>query len=495
MMDLPELGRLDDEVARAAQAWEVWRAERARAAQAARGDVAGGDANEHAFDLDALRSEDARTNPLRGALRRVASRATYAALGAPETPAPVQSASAAARDPVRSALRSWVAELTIRRLAAPYDAWVTRCLVAPQRLAARAPDARGPAIATFRDVRLGLLTAAYPAEIETWHERLALTAPLVADAARRRAEARREVARRLGLEGPSDAALPGTRAALRASAERLLALTADVAVEVLRPRGTVRQAPRPAEAVERFLRTALAREAGEGWPARLTARWLRDAVGAALPPAARGAAPAAPTGTPIGASSFARGLASVGVWTARAAVPAGLPFVLGHEVQPVREHTAAWLFAALVAHAPFHARALGLGRDRAREQARCGAAAALLAARVEATRLLLGDEASPPATEAYEQRARALFGAPVPSALASVWPFATDDAPARWLGLLAACKLHADIVAALDEDWFRNPRSGAWLRTRLAPAPGEGLVGDVDALARGLSRALEGALD
>jgi hypothetical protein len=287
----------------------------------------------------------------------------------------------------------------------------------------------------------------------------------------------------MGLAHAWDQRVPATPAQVRASAERLLARTDDLS------RAVWAEALREDLQPSAVLHAAVARDAGDGWPARLSHRWLEETFGAGV----RGLAlelPAPPR--TLGAASFARAMAAFGYAFRVAAAPAAMPFALAREPWFIDAHRFAFVFGGLAADPEFHQRVLGLGSRRARAQARVLARTALLEARLGAARLLLDPTAGP---DAFDEAATRLFGAPLDARLRGAWPAAREDEPARWLGLLGAPARVRSLRDEFDVDWFRNPRAWAELRARCAVPAYEGV--DADALAGAseiLARAFEDAL-
>jgi len=382
--------------------------------------------------------------------RRVSTRATWLEL-------------AEAPGPLAAELRSWVAALTLERVL-----WAD---AARRDAAWRAPSITlaEPQVVAFtespRDLLVRALREADPGKRRAFAGALGRGAGAVHDAARILAERRVEAARLLGadlsaLEIPVD-----PPAALAEVAARLLADTAPM----LERAGSWSSA----------LSWSVGQGAGEGWPARLNERWLFDLFRES--PLTEGLRPAmAKLPAPIGASSFARALGAFGAALADADGPrtffsiAGAPFDL-------RRPRRAALFAGLAADPVFARRALGLGRGRARDQARDVARAMLLSLRLDAARVLCRGVLSLPEGERaarFEEHTAAALGAPIPPALAGVVPHLGPDDPSRLAGALLAARDRRELVERFDEDWFQSPHAGRAIReedattprTRLAPA-------------------------
>ena len=245
-------------------------------------------------------------------------------------------------------------------------------------------------------------------------------------------------------------------------ARNLLANTDDLADQVL-PRGWWQG-----------VLAALGHDAAEGWPARLTQRWVGQTVAASgMLDGLTLRAPAPPRA--LGALSFARALGDLGVAMLRAARPATVPGFAHQHPYGLRRHRRRGLFAGLVAERAFCMRVLGLGAARRERQLRASARALLQSLRFDAWRVL-NIEALAQA-EPFEDAAAALsqrlFGDPAPASLSGVLPVLHHPASgAALVGQLRAIQDRDVLVEAFDEDWFLNPAAAAQLRAQdSAPRP------------------------
>jgi hypothetical protein len=310
----------------------------------------------------------------------------------------------------------------------------------------------------------------------------------LATAARARASRRLEVARRFGFDHPWKALVTGVEPeVLRSAARRLLDATEMISGEVWRP---VWRDAGPGAAVT--LHGAVGRDAGEGWPAHLTPRWLEESF---APGATRGLVVEMGHLPPArGASSFARALQAFG-YAVRLGAGSRMPFALAREPAFVAARRFGFAFAALTADPVWQSRVLGLGRRVALAQARVLARTALVDARLGATRLLLGDEAAFAPQDVFDELGGRLFGGPLDGGLRGAWPSARPDEPARFLALLQAPAMSAGLRERFDTDWFRNPRAWEHLRA-LAATPAREPVefAALDAQVGALVRAFEEAL-
>jgi hypothetical protein len=416
-----------------------------------------------------------RADPMQG-LRHVAAKSTWDALGALSVNA--------LDEPLRTGLRRWTAALIQARLSAEDDVSLAR-----EEGALRARfEGDPPHEISWRAAWRGAVRARTSSEVRRWLAAAAEAATPVADARRIRAERRREVARRLGFAHPWDALVPpAASTALVASARELLDATEDLWRAMSREwlRGTERT-----DAAE-VLHAAVGRDAGEGWPARLAPRWLAEIFGAHV----RGLSiDLPPLPEALGASSFVRALGAFGRAVREAMAPRAAPFSVRFDPAFVPAHRHAVLFATLAFDPVFQARGLGLGEARAAAQARRVARIALVDARLDAARMILGADAEPP-RELFDEMGERVLGAPLDPRLRGAWPAAQDDQPARWAALLQGPSARRAVRDAFDVDWFRNPKAWAnMVAQAAAPAYQPLEEGLLDTGPGAAARAFEGAL-
>ena len=452
MADTPvaDLASLDREVARGATSLARWRDNLARNPKA----------NEAEDPLEPV--------------RRVAGKATWEALG--------ELAPSAVDVPLRDALRQWVVALLQARIGMDDEiAWALAASEATLRY-----GGEPPAVVSWRQAWRGVVSARTVGDARLWLQTAADAGPRLADIARTRAGKRLEIARRLGLAHPWEAVVPAATGALRAAAERLLVATEDLSRATWKP--VLRDGAGPAA----VLHAAVARDAPEGWPARLVARWLEETFGVAVR-GVRLQLPALPEA--LGAASFARAVGSLGFALRVASVARATPFALGFEPGGRAEHRLGFALAGLVATPAWQVRALGVGRRVADAQARVLARTLLLDARLEAARLLLTDDAAPAPADRFEELGERVLGAPLDARLRGAWPASRDDLPARWVARLEALPMVDGLRERFDDDWYRNPKAWAHVRAVSAVASREpveagALDSHVDALARAFERAL-----
>jgi hypothetical protein len=387
----------------------------------------------------------AAADPFEG-LRHVAGKSTWEALG--------ELSPSAADVPLRDALRRWVAAFVQARIGLDTErAWAESASALQGHFAGDVPRR-----VSWRDAWRGVAFSRSAAEARLWLEAAAPAAPALAAVATTRAIRRLEVARRMGGNHPWDELVPVPRAALRDAASLFLRSTEDLSTA---SRHETKESEDPGAA---FF-SAAAREATAGWPARLTASWLREVfrdqphVGSlrldALP-------------RPVGAASFGRALHQFGFAARVALTPERTLFALAREPAFIGAHRFAFLFGALVSDPEFHVRALGLGKSAARAQARVLTRTVLFEARTRAARLLLGDEAAFAPADLYSELTVRLFGSPLDERFRGAWPPPREDEPARFVGMLQAGGLRRDLRDRFDIDWFHNPRAWDSLREQCA---------------------------
>jgi hypothetical protein len=407
-------------------------------------------------------------------VRHVAGRSAWEAL--------IALAPSAHESPLRAALLPWVYALTQARIARGDDVALAR---AEAQAHASVQGVRLQQV-NWREAWRGIAASAAPALARRWLDAAAELAPKLADIARSRAARRVEVARRLGLEHVWEPLVAVAPRVLATLAVRFLDATEDLSRAILRGLDTDETG---AAAV---LHTCVGRDAAEGWPARLTARWVDET----FPEGARTLRLKLPQ-LPIalGAASFARALCALGFQVRVSASPSSMPFALAREPAFTAAHRMGFVFGALAADPGWQLRALGIGRRTALAQARSLARTALIEARSQAVRLLLGDDAAFAPRDRFEELGTRLFGAPLDPRFRGAWPRARDDEPARFLALLEAETLLASLRERFDVDWFRNPRAWSAFSACGAgpvrePVDSNALGGKVDSLARAFESSL-----
>lgn len=362
-----------------------------------------------------------------------------------------------AKDPILAAARPWVYALLLERLV-----WPARVLVAEALHGAsiEVPDLELHRLSP-RTVLDRILTDPEKDRRRFYVDGFVRGMGALHDASFVMAERRAEALRRLGVDDADQYEVPlDAPAALTRLAERVLEVT-----NPFLPRGFRRW--------DEVLVSGLGREAGEGWPARLSLRWFTELF--------------APTGLLdglllpaieppklLGATSFVRALALFGRAYAETDVSRSAPFVFIRSPHDLRVARRAALFGSLPLDPVFGVRMLGLGRARAVDQARQIARALILTLRLDALRVLLRDLVlmSPRARrERFEELTNKALGVSIPVELEFVLPRLSAEDPTRFLGTLLAVRDRRELVERFDEDWFRSPHAAFQIRSEQAELP------------------------
>lgn len=413
--------------------------------------------------------ETARSrDPFEG-VRDVAGQSTFKALRELE-PGPIHA-------PHRDGLLRWVHELLQQRVA--WDLLLDEAdalhALDPTLSARVVNDEKTTIVRSFDEARRALINAPTAAAAGTAFDRLADLATPVAAVRREQRSRRYEVARRLGLDHPWALATSMSIAELGALGRAILDATEPLAREL--HKDLQRRAESGPTSPALVIEDAFARDAREGWPARLAVRWLEDVFRAIAP-----RPPRAVTMPPaLGGTSFLRAAASWGAALRLGSVARTLPFALARDPYPIEAHVFGNALALAVAGPPFAKRKLGLPARSADAHARALHRALFIALRVLAAELLGGLRAD----DAEELSAR-VFGVPLPASLSEAWSFggfsgrSRIDAPARLVAAVRGYGFTRDLIDRFDEDWFDNPRAGRHLAS-----VGAGPVWPARDLARG----------
>jgi len=403
-------------------------------------------------------AEASSQNPLEDA-RRVSSKATF------------QELSERASDPVAAGLRPWVYALTLERVL-----WVdTVRLATAWHEASVELHEPEPARLSPRSLFERLLAETSAGRRRVLARSFANGAGRVADAAHILADRRAEAARLLGVSSPDDLEIPcDPPGAVITVADRLLKATDPL----------VRDTTDRAASWDEVIATSLAREASSGWPARMSARWIEDLLrpsklteGLAIR--------LGPLPAPLGATSFALTFARFGRAFAEAALPHSAPFSLGRPPFELRASRRSALFGGLLADPTFGVWALGLSRDKAREQARSIARGLTISLRLAAAKVRLRGSLLLPIDrrrERLEEETERALGSPIPGPLAGVLPKLSPRDPSDLLGFVIAARDRRDLIERFDEDWFRNPQAASALREEQAVLPASPRVTEQAAL-------------
>jgi len=265
-------------------------------------------------------------------------------------------------------------------------------------------------------------------------------------------ERRHELARRAGFDHADDVTSPTPD-------------LAGFALEVLDATGEMARETLPAEPAS-LLSVALGIDAIEGWPPRMNTRSLLELLG--------------DTGwsqgldqefghwpRPLSPSSFVRGLARLGAGLMEASAIAYGCVGIMCDPYGLPNRTAGALTASLALSSTWYRQQLGLGPDRSRSYQRVMARSHLVQLRLAALAVRLRELAL-----AGHNRLVAGYGEQCAHALGFEWsnqgagllPRLEVDAGQRLLGLVRGDAWHAELRAAYDEDWFKNPNALASIR-------------------------------
>lgn len=362
-----------------------------------------------------------------------------------------------AKDPILAAARSWVYALVLERVGWPARVLVAEALHAPTM---EVPDLE-PARLSPRTTLDRVLTDPEADRRRFYVDAFVRGVGALRDASFVMAERRAEAIRKLGIDAPDALEVPLDPAtSLERLAERVLQATAQFV-------------PRDFRRWDEVLAFGLARDAGEGWPARLSLRWFTELF------ASTGlldglVLPSFDPPKLLGAASFVRAFALFGRVYAETDVLRSAPFVFVRSPFDLRVARRAALFGTLPVDPVFGVRALGLGRTRARDQSRQIARALLVTLRMDALRVLLRGIALLSARarhERFEELTARAFGVSFPPELEFVVPNLGPGDPTRLLGTLLAISDRLSLVERFDEDWFRSPHAALAIRAEQAELP------------------------
>ena len=362
--------------------------------------------------------------------------------------------------PHRDALARWVEALTVARIARDAEVDLARAEHDPRGTLSLE---RITKVSLHQAIR-GLVASTSAEEARRHVAAIAECAPLVHEARRRVREIEREVLSRFAV---ADADGPP---ALVTTARSFLDRTRDLARDELKRR------PQPTWPLA--LDLGLARGATEGWPNRLGARFVLDALrgwtqGVRLP--------SFTVPTALGGASFAIAFARFGVALRHAFSPRGIPFALRAPPRFVDAERFGLLFGSLLASRRFSTRRLGLSQRVAAAQARAFAAAFLVSARRLAAKVCVLDGAP------RDELAHDVLGEAEPAA-SLFFDLAPGDV-GRALALFSVAPLARELRDRHDDDWFDNPRAIIELRSRSAAPSAE--VAPASDAASELGRAFE----
>lgn len=213
-----------------------------------------------------------------------------------------------------------------------------------------------------------------------------------------------------------------------------------------------------------FVETAQAKEASEGWPARLAPDSLRELffesvlfrgveVKLAFLPARH---------NPM---SFVRAAASLGAHLNHRLAPRDLPFVIAHDPHELPDLRFGELFALWAMSGPFLRRRLKLSSSKTYEALRAIRRAHVCHLRLLALKVLVRDLARSRAlTEKWGALTFAFCREELPPSSALARFEVPENSAARLVAHLSALGAAHELRHRYDEDWYENPRAQEELR-------------------------------
>jgi len=359
---------------------------------------------------------------------------------------------------LRDGVRRWVGALTVLRVTEPDRAEEAK-LEGDERLHVRLETVRAT---SFRAACEGLVGAESVAEGSAWLAAMAEGASAVAAARRERAVREEEVVGRLGHASFAELVGGTPHDVLDPHALSFLSETRDLARSLRKE--AERRGGADTAGVFSEVRASVARDAREGWPARLTLRALVETLRAPTD-IGRGLRVHVAMPRALGAASFAVALERFGESYRRAAAEANRqPYATSVPPWFVDAHRFGFVFGSLPTMPAYYVRGLGLSPQVAADQARALARTALLHARTVAMTCLFARNAARPSRSQHEELTAEVFGQPIPTLLGA-FPEPRDAAP-RLQALLTTLPLLERLRDDFEEDWFRNPRAWQFLRIR-----------------------------
>ncbi len=421
---------LDRQLARAFAHWRAWRMRQRQAPE------------QDSDDEDAL-----------SLFRPITGQALFRTLG--ELPE---------HDPLRAPLRRWVYRLAEQRI----NQGVLTQLARERQLERRHPDAPGRVAVSVSEMLRRCISD--PARGEVWMRLFLEDTPSISAVTVNLWQRRREIARRMRLEGPSQIESPATN--VGEVAQQLAATTRD----------RVRELDLASPAA--FVAVAVGRDIPGNWPARLSPHRLLDFFREGdLLRSLDLKAPPLPGSH--GAASFARALGILGGAWLEALAPTDQPFVIAHDPYGLKRHEASALFALLPLNARFLVQKLEIAPHALADVQRRLAQVWLLDLALAAFRVqlrphaLAGEQAF---REAYTELAHRDLDLSLPRHAAGVlFPLGIEDEQ-YLVGRLLGVRRELTLLEAHDEDWYRNPRAIEQLRAE-AHRPPEVQVQPEDLLA------------
>jgi hypothetical protein len=213
-----------------------------------------------------------------------------------------------------------------------------------------------------------------------------------------------------------------------------------------------------------FVEAAQAKEASEGWPARLAPDSLRELFGQSV--LFRGVSVALPSlperRNPM---SFVRAAALLGTDLSRRLAPRDLPFVIAHDPHDLPGRRFGDLLALWAMSGPFFRRRLKLSPSQTHEALRSMRRAQVCHVRLLALKVLVRDLARSSAlTEKWGALTFAFCREELPPTAALARFEVPDDSAACLVAHLSALGAAQQLMDRYDEDWYENPRAQEELR-------------------------------
>jgi hypothetical protein len=390
--------------------------------------------------------------------------------------------------PLREALLLWVYALTQARTGLDLEvAWNREAGASKAHVLLETPRDT-----TYREAWREAVFARNPGARRPWIDAAASRGPRLAAIAREAATRRVEVARRLGIDHPAAPASRLSHAALHGAAWIVLRESSDL-LGALRRESRARSLDAGAAGpLPLWIQDGLATDASEGWPARLSPRWLADS----FRELSRDATLSPTLPRIAGAATFSRALHAFGR-ALRGDQRSALPFSIARDPFHGDAHRFGVVFSALPTTRVFHRKVLGLSERVASRQARALACTALQESVWVAARWLLTDEVHYAPKDTWDEVTHLLFGEPIDPLFFGAWPKPNGDEASRLEALLTAPALTDLLVRRFDEDWFWNPEAAEWIRAQAsgpARGPPDAQPADPGVAASFLARSFEEAL-
>lgn len=377
----------------------------------------------------------------------------------------------------RCALQRWVLELLQTRVS--WELIVDLADAAHAVDPSSSPSSRKPQdevqpTKTYAEAHQALIEAEHPTAADRALARLdQLALPVLAVKNELRSR-RQEASRRLGLDHPLSL-LSAVRSPLeiQAVARSFLDQTELLAGEL--HRSARRRVGLESSAAALTIWDGFGRDAQEGWPAHLGARFFEDVFRAII--STERVPRSASTFAPLGAASFSRAAMHWGYALRLGATPRSLPFALARDPYPIEAIALGDVLGITIGQRAFAKRKLGLATRSADQHFRVLSRVMFQDLRVIAAKTVLAASATRMDAQEVIDLSRRVFGGPLPANLAALWSHgeglsaspsslsssSSSPSPVQFLAALRADLVHRTLMDRFDEDWFDNPRSATHL--------------------------------